>query len=674
MSSTYLSITDQSHDLIRDLKDVWTEAYQKQYEDWALALRRLPGFLEDDIDPLIDLPPEAPQQQIVTTINLCYRNYLAFLARSVPRFRKLQGVAASREPRDLRAAYSVQRMLRAEMLGHKGRHADEILRMISFVFCCHTAFMLVEGIVPKGKTFGEVKMTAYSPFDIFFWPGVKRLADSPAVVLTERLTRQEIRSRWGDVPMKLDGASWPEKARMADIAKGIDRSLVEVNRLFIKPCDEFPRGAQRIVLADSHEDLFKATLPDDPGQEWIGSPDDEYQIVSVGDVPLGHLDYGQSRMGLIQGPQKVYNTAYSRHVQAVKEMPVITILAPDTSGLTPATYHNRTVALMNYRAIGGHQPKIEVTPSPQITLETMAWSKQIIEDMHAQSPVSRGQAQGTRMPVGTFQGLVERSEDQDHVLIERLKDGVATIAERVAIEGRNVWPKRKVYLTLGAHRRFESAEFYKADLKEGFSVRIQPDNGMPKSAEARWDKVIKGTQAGVFGPANDPATSEKSRKLLEILDEEEEFALGHIDEQRAYEDFLLLKEGREAPVSLFDNHAVHIKTETQYAVEEMTATQQALPPDLEERLTMHRLQHIEKQQESNAHAVAMQGMPQPQAPETPPAEGAPGGPLAQEIPPEAQLAPEIPAEGGPPAEIGGIEQMSEGTGVPIMGPDGGAIG
>lgn len=633
-----------TRDIMTSMQDANTTSRQRYVTNWRNALRRLPGFLEEDTLADVEMANDSDEwsenmrDPIVTVINYCYRNYTAWLARVLPRIRQIQAIASSREPQDLRAAFSIQKVLLSELLGHRGRHVDELLRLLSFVFCTHTGYVIVEGVVPKGKIYGDVRLVAYTPIDVYCFPGVRRLQASPAVLLIERLTKEEIEARWGDIPDTVSGASWPEDAGMEGLQPGIDQSLFEVKRLFIKPSKAFPNGAHRVILTggeDEENKVWKTKHKD--GGEWIGTPDKEYPIVAVGDIPMGYLDFGESRMNLIQGPQRIANVAYSRKVEAFLQLPIYTMSAPLGAGLTPDKVTNRTVSLVPVNPVAGAKASWEATQPATAADDMMGVAENIMNDLTAQAPVSRGQSQGSRMPVGTTAALIERSADQDAPLIERLKEGISVVGERIIIEGRNVWNPKKVFLVVGSHRKFEAVEFSKADLKNGFSVRIRPDDGMPKSMQERWDKVTKGQQAGVFGPSDAPDAGVKARKLLQILDDEEEFSLGYIDEQRAFEDFLLLKERRPAPVSKFSNHRVHLRAEAEQAVEEMTAMSAALPEELEVALWEHQQAHVLAQQEVNQLSAGLDQMPPPPEQEQPPPEeGAPG----EEQPPEMDLPPE----------------------------------
>lgn len=646
--------------IIDELDKSCYDARRKYIETrWKPALRRLPGFLESDIDIQTDVNVEQPKRQIVATINFCYRNYLAFLAGAIPRLRNLQGIAASREVKDLRAAFSVERAVRSEMFGHRGAFSDEILRLISFVYTCHTGYVLVEGVVKKGDTYGEVRLQSYSPIDVTWYPGVRRMNDSPVVVVKERMTRETIEERWGAIPKGLDGARWPQNTGMEAIQPGTENSVYEVARVFVKPCKTYPKGLSRIVLTGSERELWKSREgKGKKAPETIGTPDGEYPVVSISDIPCGYLDFGESRMNLMQGPQKVANVAWSRHVQAVMENPLYTLFLPQGSGVDEDTYHNKTTLIAHYTPVPGGKPKLEATPTATTGLDLMAAAEGLINNISGKSPVSRGQSEGSRMPVGTTRTLVEKAADQDEPLIERLKQGISIIAERIIIEGRNVWKPNKIFLVVGAHRKYEAIEFKKADLADHFSVRVRPDDALPKNDGDRWEAIAKGLQAGLYGPPDDPKTGQRARKDLQISTEEEEYAWGHKDDQRAYDDFLTMREGKEPAVSLADDHRVHFHSEKRYAVEEMNATGKPLGPEMEERMNAHWEAHAIAQQRNNEIEAAMSQVPTPQ-PEGPP-EGQPGAPPEEggvpgELPPEAGME-QLPPEGGLPPEAG-LQQL-----------------
>jgi hypothetical protein len=647
--------------MIDELKHACETSRCKYIENrWRPALRRLPGFLESDVDVQTDIDVEKPKQQTVTTINFCYRNYLAFLAQAIPRIRNLQAVAASREVKDLRAAFAVERAVRSEMFGHRGAFTDALLRMVSFVFNCHTGYVIVEGVVKKGEKYGEVRMKAYSPLDVYWFPGTRRMEDSPYVVLVEQMTREDIEDRWGDVPKGVDGARWPEKSGMEQIQPGLNESMYEVNRVFIKPCRAYPKGASRVVLTGAKKDLWKSK---DGGSETIGTPDGAYPIVGVADIPCGYLDFGESRMNLMQGPQRIANIAYSRFVQTVTENPEISVWTPLGSGVNPDTWGNGTTSFQNYNPVPGNKPQVIPTPTPTMSRELLGDMEGLINNVSSSSPVSRGQSEGSRMPVGTTRTLVEKAADQDAPLIERLKEGVSVIAERIIIEGRNVWKPNRIFLVVGTHRKYEAVEFTKANLKDHFSVRVRPDDGMPKNDADRWDYVTKGAQAGIWGPVDDPKTGAKIRRALEISTEEEEFSWGHKDDQAAYDDFLRMKDGEEPQVSLCDDHRVHYSSEKRYGVEEKNATGEPLGEDMEERMWGHWNAHALAQQRNNQIEQAMGQLPPPPPGQQPPggqqggqpgAQG-PGGPAPEELPPEGGMEQLPPQEGLPPEA--GMEQM-----------------
>jgi hypothetical protein len=538
-------------------------------------------------------------------VNLALRNYISWLARVLPRIRHFDVTASSREVDDLRAAFSAKRLLRSELLGHRGTHVDEILRLLSFAFTCHRGWALVEGVKEKDEETGEVTIKALSPDDVLTWPGVQPMLSSPYIAVRQRMTGPDLERRWGIKVEKLSGAEWDGQTGMNALQPGIKDSLYTVVRLFVLPCKMYPNGRQSIMVDGDRviHDIKKDK------KFWIGTPDNKYPLVPIADVPQTYMDFSESRMRQLQVATRAFNLTFSRYYHTISENPVVTWLIPSTGGVTADDILGHTVAVQTYR--GQTPPKPQVMPGLEPLVNAMMLFKGLVDELHSQSPVSRGKSQGSRMPVGTTERLIARAESQDYAFIERVRDGMAAIAERYLIEGQAVWGKKRVFKTLGSHRRFEAGAFYTAKLGTGFSVFIKPEDGLPKTMEARWERVTKGLQAQLFGPSEDPKTSERARKLLEVLDDEDELSYLAADDQRAYEHFLKIKNGEPVVVSVFDNHRAHIVSEARYAVDEMAATGDDLGEKIEKDLQLHRKEHIIMQQQINADELALDQLPEP---------------------------------------------------------------
>lgn len=607
-----IDLTKPTKRVIEDVMHACRENRQLFVKEWVKNNRRLAGFTEEDVYP-IDVSTadtatrhESADLRYVTSFNRTRGFFQRLLGRMMPVITNYQVVAASTDEDDKDAAIAGGELLEARVAVDSGRDFEEVTRGISYLFAGGPAYLNIEG----NEEDREVDVRAVLPFDMYYYPGIRRLADSPAIVVTERQTQQDIERRFPELAEKIekrtgaDGetgwraltpAKWPNEVNYEGVAGKIGEGMFLLRHLYIRPCGDFPEG-DHCLMVDGADDIKTVW-----GQ--IGSADGEYPFEELADVPMGPFYEDRGRMSISGAMQRVYDIAISKMLDLSIGASQMNVNFPPGCDANEDDYTNKPILF-------SHSPDaLKPTVQP---LDTLGSLPQIVElagsamdEVHAQHGPSRGQIPGTRTSGRALEQMVAQDVASDEPLMAMLRRAMGRAGKRILLEGQRVWGDSHPFLVLGRNRRFQAKAFKSADLKEGFSVRVLPDDGLPKNKVARMKMIMGWAKEGLL---SDTVEARRARDMIGSPVDDDLYAAEPSEEQLIRREEEQISLGVDVPVNWSDDHMLHRMRHRARNTERLSTGDS--PEQVQEAAMGHDLMHQQRMQEEMMAAMP----PQPAGP------------------------------------------------------------
>jgi hypothetical protein len=609
-----IDLQKPTDEVIKAIKKACVENRADFTKEWVKNYRRLAGFTEEDIYPVersvnsgvVLIDPK--DTRYVTSFNRTRGFFMRLLGRMMPAITHYQVLAASTDDEDKDAARSAAEMLETRTSVDSGRDFEEVCRAISYLFAGGPVYLRIEPNGPNEEQ-REVDVAAVLPFDVFYYPGVHKLADSPAIVLVERLTQQEIERRfpeladhvlsnvnsesgetgWGTLPE----AKWPKEVNWGSIARRAGAGFFTVERLIIKPCKDYPDGQERATIKGMDKE---ATT------DGINTADKEYPVVTLQDVPMGPFYEDRGRMSISARMQQIYDICVSKMTDIMVKLPQACLNLPLGGGLNPDKIHNKAVLITQTH--NQMRPTIDSISTMGSLPDMAAFVSQAMDEVHSQHGPSRGKIPGTRTSGKALEEMVTRDIAGDEPLMAMLRRSMGRVGKRILMEGQRVWDPSYTFHVLGRNRRYQAKAFESANLKDGFSVRVLPDDGLPKNKVARMKMVSDWQKQGLL---NDSIEARRARDMIGMAVDDDMYVSQPAEEMLIRNEEEQISAGQQTPVNFSDDHILHRIRHKARNTERLANGQTS--PEILEAANDHDMMHIQKMQEE------MQLMAPPMPPE-----------------------------------------------------------
>jgi len=516
----------------------------------------------------------------VTVANRIFPAANRLLARTLGMINGFQVSPGTSDEMDKDASKGAEKLSLAQW--YSDRIFDEVSQALLWAFSCSHGFILEEGDatldepemvfsdeedkeieMPTGRVVRQIVI----PTDLNTLPGIKKLDDTPVLHVRVPMFREEILRRWGGekgigdkkLGEVLDKA--PRFTHSMDALNTLDRMTesgqIRVDRLWWKPDRKagWPKGKMAVLVGDT-------VIWED--KEWIGVGDKEkprsciYPVVDFSDVPVNVGYWGRGRQSVARAPQKILNVAWTKASQ-VAALPGLMMAIPIGSQISNEKITNAPVSIIKYNTAGGRGVDWYSPPRMDLYEWVIEKCSQWIDEAFSQPPPSRGVSPGSRFPASGLQTLIEQAELSDTPFGRLTIDAISRLMRLNLLEGQRVWPDEMVDYVLGDSGRHERAAFKKANLADGWDLRVLPDTGLPQSRSARLDQITKLAQFGLLGDMEDPKESKKARKLARIWTEDEAYDPDKQDEANAKDEELRFQTGEALPIREWDDDVVHIQ-------------------------------------------------------------------------------------------------------------------
>ena len=605
LTSDPLQNTKRLARIAQDERKAGTGATPGSLEDsWAQNLKHLSGLLVDatratltQVSGGYKYDGTAVQKVPPVALNLILARATRFVARHMNLFGGVKARAGTDDPVDGRQARAVARM--AEVLW-KNRSLDvAAMRALVYMLGCENGYVLVEGDpnaryrhekdgngVWQAYNVGDVVYKAFSPLQVDVYPGIQELDDSPAIIVTDFLTDEYLKRRWGiEVPEGAPVARF-NIDHMDKLVSQLDKVAYKVQRLFIKPSKTRPLGEHHVIIGEhvvysSKTELVVAEDGTvlDKGRPTIDTYDFKYPLIDFADAPISFGYHGYGRQTAARTVVKILCSVWSRMVQCAVGMPGIVVDIPENSN--EEALGNKPYLMIRRNVQGGpigfnaiprmphHEGMIELC---------IRW----LDEIYAQSPPSRGLSPGKRFSAKGLEFLAQQDVLADTPTGKMVLKAMEKLLTRAIGEGLRVWGDDHIEYVLGEGKELEKIALQKGEMEQGWDIFIVPGTGTLTSPEAQRAEINKSFEIGLLsGP--------QARKLGAYYVEEEVF-----EPKRAQTRIVEMEEelfigAQGAPVNSYDDHQFHLTEQDKAA-----ARRHGVAGEIETwQRQRHRVQHVE---------------------------------------------------------------------------------
>jgi len=409
---------------------------------WALNYPRLAGFPENATPTIsrnssdgtpVDNTSKG-QVRCAVSFNKIRGYYQRLVGRAMPVITNYQVMASSTDQEDINAAKAAGELLKARTSVDSGKDFEETVRAISYMFGGGPSYLLIEPLKEfSGKK--DVSVTAILPFDVYYYPGIFDIQKSPAIVIVQRLTKQQIEvmfpeladalskeNRWS----AMSGAKWPEGVNYDRIAPEIAQGLYEVRRLMIRPCKDFPNGRE-IVIVEGDE-RARADYNE------LRTPNKDYPLEACSDIPMGPFMEDVGRMSISRRMQNMYDRLWGRAADITLKNASQFRGIP--AGMDQDELTNRAVDTYEMRG-PGQKVTIDAAPGLGNVGEGLALVSQVMDEQHSQSGPSRGQLPGPRTSGRAMDSAIAADEQGDNPMLAMLRRWMGRVGKRILLVGQN---------------------------------------------------------------------------------------------------------------------------------------------------------------------------------------------------------------------------------------------
>jgi hypothetical protein len=629
-SDDYITMRD-------DLKRIGEQARGTLYYGWQENLEHQAGYLISMTRGSMKAVTNSEYQETlyrdgsfgtVTVANKTFPAINRLLARTLGMINGFQVTPGTADERDKDAAKAAEKLSLAQWYGE--HISDMVSEAVAIAVACSHGFILQEGdatlevpeMVVDDDTNKEVMIPVGRvirqriwPTDVNPLPGIRYLNDSPVLHVRQPMFEADIMRRW-DVPQEvLDKAPrYKHSMSKLDVLEPMTQaSQIVVDRMWWRPDHKAGWKAGKMAVIIGEEVVWR----DD---EWIGAGNKdkprtcEYPIIDFSDVPINSSYWGRGRQSVARGPQKILNTAWSKASQ-VANLPGLMMAVPMGSQIDSAKITNAPISIIKYNTAGGRGVDWWTPKRMELYEWVIAMSTQWIDEAFSQPPPSRGESPGSRFPASGLQTLIEQAELSDTPFGRLTIDAISRLMRQNLSEGQRVWPEEMVEYVLGESGRHERAAFRKADLSEGWDMRVRPDAGLPNSRTARLEMIAKLAQFGLLGDLEDPQKQKKALKLGRVWTEDDAYDPDKLDEANAKDEEAAFERGEAREIKDFDDDTTHAEYHLEAAKSRARLAYTLEGEDLkqfelEQEIRMqHAVAHIERAQEAN---MPPEGMIDPQ--------------------------------------------------------------
>jgi hypothetical protein len=563
-----ISLDQEPDQLSKNIVETAINQRSPWVDEWVPNFRRLAGFTEKDIplntSPDSDLPvnSEPASTRYATSFNVTRNFFYRLLGRVMPALVRYQVLAATRDQDDRDAAQVGAKYLRSRTSADSGEDFEPLVRTVGFLFAGGPAYFNVEPQYSRDGFPGGVRTAAVMPIDVYAFPGIMELNESPAIVFDQRLTRLEIEQRYPKIAAAITathdesndsggwdvipGAKWPKDVTLDELSPKLSSGVYTLRRLMWRPQNKYPEGREYITIVGS-EGIAEV-------RKKLDTYDGKYPLVTFSDIPMGPFVEDRGRMTISARMQRTLDIALSKTLDLTIGSPQAFVGIPVAGSINPEDITNK--AILYYDKIPGQEIDIQPTPGMGNLAEVVELAMRFMAEVHAQHPAARGQA-APRQSGKALEHATQMDVAVDEPFLAMIRRSVARVGKRTLGEAKRTLPDDFNFAALGKYQRHQMESFRKTNLKDGFDVRVMPGGPLPDDKQAKVSLVIKGL--GQISLFSDEQEAIRAREILGLhVDGEEVYEIEQEEIQIIRTEDDLIANGDLPPVVWSDNHNLHL--------------------------------------------------------------------------------------------------------------------
>ena len=348
------------------------------------------------------------------------------------------------------------------------------------------------------------------------------------------------------------------------------------------PTSDFPEGL-RLVVAGGH------ILSYGPNIHWKLGLYFPYIPVQYGLDP--EKFWKDSLVSQLVPVQEEYNRTRSQIVDNKDRMASPKWLVPKGSELPDGSLVGKEGEIVEFNANVGAPVMSQPAPLPPYVSEHLQHLINEFQIIAADRDPTQAKTPSSLRSGVAIQLLDEKDRDVLSATMSQVKNAIQKVARMAMVMMGELYEEPRLLKVIGEDGEYDVASFMGADLKRNYDVRIYVESGAGDSRAGRQSAILDYVQLGILDPTN-PEDKRSILKALEFGDPQAFVSETIVDERMAERENDQMRDGVEAPVLPWYNHAAHLKI---HDAEMKSESFLNLPPQVQELMVAHRALHDQEQ-------------------------------------------------------------------------------
>ena len=430
--------------------------------------------------------PPVPAWRVRMVVNKCKVIVRTELAKMTKERARGYVVPSTGDDEDRSAARVADQIY--EYLYHELQLGYELEKALFWVSTCGLGFQKI--YYDKNKkdfsgALGSIVIEPISPFHIRVPDSLEIDIEKQAYVIHETAKPiKDIEKIYGlklspDAASKMPDGNQVRFSTALGITAELNKTMVSVREIWIKPCIEYPEG----VMATFTKDYllqYQESWPYDHGM---------YPFVKYEHIPTGKF-YTDSTLVDAIPIQKEINRTISQIIEAKNKTSKPAMLV-STGSVDPNKITSEPGLIIEYRP-GTAVPTIMEPPTlPSYVINILDWGQNQLNDISSQHEVSKGSTP-PGVTAGTAIAFLQEEDDS------KLSQTIASIERGVQKTGKQLlglvnqfWAEDRQIKIVGEDMAYELRMYSQDDVKGNTDFRVEIGSATPRSRAAKQAFIME---------------------------------------------------------------------------------------------------------------------------------------------------------------------------------------
>lgn len=403
---------------------------------------------------------------------------------------------------------------------------------------------------------GDVTCDVYSPFEVlvpafgmtdgllhrFPWLIIAKVRPIEYFVSTYGSKEGKVTPETG-ILSRLNTSMIPGLANMPSGQHKID-SAVEI-RLFIQPCEKYPRGTYRI--GSNGRILVKDAYPFD-----------FYPLEQFKDIEIPGVFHGMATVEPAIWLQKLWNSTLSDIAEFNRTMGRGKWLIPRGANLQQDPNDSFGQQLVYTPQMGIKPEHVTIKGLPSSYQQILMYIAQEFMELYYQHEVTQGTNKSDIRSGEMVQLLLEQDDYGNIPTHAVFEESLEASMSRVLRRMQKGYSTERMIQISGQGEDYEVFSFKGSDLRNNTDVMVKKESSLPDSRVGRQAKVMERFREGLYGDPRDPRVQKKIQLMLDDAVTDDIYGDSYRDEQLAKkENRLLIEKPAKLLINSYDNHETH---------------------------------------------------------------------------------------------------------------------